>query len=336
MSDYVQAALYDPSEGFYQTGGGAGRAADFLTAAEVGPLFGAVIARAVDGWWRDFGFPRQFTVNEWGAGRGTLARAVFGAEPQVLRSGALRWYAIETSATQRAQHLKHPSLVSCATVPTEAALVGVVLANELLDNLPFDLYERRGDEWFELRVMGGDELDQFATVGVALTETSVGEELDSFFGGPVPEGVRVVRQLAARKWLRQALGSLHAGRIVVFDYGATTEELAVRGGWLRTHLDHTADDSDRWLCDPGAYDITADVATDQLELVREVDSNRAQADFLRVHGIERLVVEGKQKWQESAHVGDLAALQARSRIREAEALCDPTGMGAFRVLEWLI
>lgn len=336
VSEYVQAALYDPNEGFYQTGGGAGRAADFLTAAEVGPLFGAVIARAVDAWWGDCGFQRRFKVYEWGAGKGTLARAVLAAEPQVLRSGALRWYAIEMSATQRAQHLKHSSLISCAALPTGAAQVGVVLANELLDNLPFDLYERRGNEWLELRVTHGTDPREFATVGVALADASVGEELDSYFAESPPEKVRVVRQLAARRWLSQALESLHAGRVVVFDYGGTTEELAARGGWLRTHLGHIANDSDRWLRDPGAYDITADVATDQLELLREIDSNRTQAEFLRAHGIDRLVAEGKQKWQESAHIGDLAALQARSRIREAEALCDPSGMGAFRVLEWLI
>ena len=35
-------------------------------------------------------------------------------------------------------------------------------------------------------------------------------------------------------------------------------------------------------------------------------------------------------------LGDLSALRARSRIREAEALLDPTGLGSFRALEWLI
>ena len=37
---------------------------------------------------------------------------------------------------------------------------------------------------------------------------------------------------------------------------------------------------------------------------------------------------------ERAAIGDLAAVRARSRITEAEALCDPAGLGAFRVLEW--
>ena len=48
VSEFVDAALYDPRDGFYMSGGRAGRSGDFLTAPEVGPLFVAVIARALD------------------------------------------------------------------------------------------------------------------------------------------------------------------------------------------------------------------------------------------------------------------------------------------------
>jgi hypothetical protein len=40
-------------------------------------------------------------------------------------------------------------------------------------------------------------------------------------------------------------------------------------------------------------------------------------------------------WSERAGVGDLTALRARSRIREAEALVAGDGLGSFRVLEWV-
>jgi len=35
-------------------------------------------------------------------------------------------------------------------------------------------------------------------------------------------------------------------------------------------------------------------------------------------------------------VGDLEALKHRSRVTEVEALTDPAGLGAFRVLEWVL
>ncbi len=337
VSEYVEAALYDDREGFYQSGGRAGRRGDFLTSPEVGPLFGAVVARAVDDWWRDLGRPTPFRVYEWGAGPGTLARAVIAAEPEAARAEALTWYAIERSEVQRAQHPEHRWLVSSATGPTGPAAAGVVIANELLDNLGFDLFSRRGGKWFELRIREGSGPGEFATVAVPVTGASpVAEELDTLLGSTDTEGMLVARQAAASEWLADALASLHTGRVVVFDYGASTAELAARGGWLRTHSAHSGGDSNRWLRDPGTCDITVDVAFDQLELIRKADSVRAQAEFLRAHGIDELVAKGARRWQESAHIGDLSALRARSRTREAEALLDPTGLGAFRAMEWLI
>jgi SAM-dependent MidA family methyltransferase len=48
FGDYMEAALYDERAGFYGAHGSAGRRGDFLTSPEVGPLFGAVLARALD------------------------------------------------------------------------------------------------------------------------------------------------------------------------------------------------------------------------------------------------------------------------------------------------
>jgi hypothetical protein len=73
------------------------------------------------------------------------------------------------------------------------------------------------------------------------------------------------------------------------------------------------------------------VAVDQLP---PPTSNIAQADWLRAHRLDDLVEEGRKVWAERAHLGDLEAMKARSRVSEAEALTDPAGLGAFRVLEW--
>jgi hypothetical protein len=60
----------------------------------------------------------------------------------------------------------------------------------------------------------------------------------------------------------------------------------------------------------------------------------AQAEFLRRHSIDALVAEGRAEWQRAAAHPDLAAMTMRSRVREAEALLDPSGLGGFSVLEW--
>ena len=63
-------------------------------------------------------------------------------------------------------------------------------------------------------------------------------------------------------------------------------------------------------------------------------TTKTQADWLRHHGIDELVAEGRRVWDERAHVGDLAAVRMRSRVTEAEALLEPGGLGGFTVAEW--
>ena len=334
----MELALYDPEHGFYAAHGSAGRRGDFITSPEVGPLFGAVVARALDSWWHEAGSPDPFVVVEAGAGAGALARSVLAAAPAcaptlryvlVERSARLRkrhgeYLALESSAhafapdreeddhDERPLHLPTgPIVVSLSELPRVAA--NAVIANELLDNLPVDLLERSGDRTCEVRVgLDGDRL----------TEVLVPSELS------IETGREPVQNAAAR-WVHDARDI--GGRVVVIDYADTTASMAARPwtDWLRTYREHHRGSDP--LTDLGAQDITCEVAVDQLP---PPTSNTAQADWLRLHGIDDLVEEGRAVWAERAHLGDLEAVKARSRVSEAEALTDPFGLGAFRVLEW--
>jgi SAM-dependent MidA family methyltransferase len=327
-SAFVEAALYDERAGFYATHGSAGRRGDFLTSAEVGPLFGAVVANALDRCWQELGGPERFRVVECGAGRGTLARTVVAAAPQC--AGALEYVLVERSARLRGEHPSGSPWRSLDTMPDDAA-PGVVLANELLDNLAFDVVEWHDGRWHEVRVALG--AGGFVEVRVELARPL--EALPPEVLPPLPaEGARVPVQSEAAAWLRAALGRLTSGRVVVIDYADTTRSLALRPwrDWLRTYRGHERGGDP--LDAPGTQDVTCEVDVDQLAAVRPFDRRRTQAEYLRAHDIDRLVEEGRRTWQERAHIADLAALRARSRVREAEALLDPAGLGAFSVLEW--
>ena len=271
VSEYVQACLYDNESGFFIRGGQAGgRAGDFLTAPEVGPLFGAVLARTLDAWWADLGSPEPFIVIEWGAGPGTLARAVLAAQPRCVSAGALRWVALEISLSQRVRHPRHPLVTSAALVSEalpDGAAAGVVLANEFLDNLPFDIVQRTGDGWNELRVgfsaagvdgseAGADVLgvsgaDVLCTRSAFAHDTRKPDQHPAGAGGfalvPVNASAELVAGLpdvaadvaagmclpvqgAARRWVSEAHNVLREGWIAAFDYGADTAELALRAG----------------------------------------------------------------------------------------------------------
>jgi len=346
FSTVMDLALYDPKHGFYASGGSAGRRGDFITSPEVGPLFGAVVARALDTWWEELGCPDPYVVVEGGAGVGTLALAVLAAAPRC--APALRYVMVERSAVLRTRSGEHLALAEASTAlgvdgPVVVSLselpagphTGLVIANELLDNLAFDLVVRTADGWGEVRV-GADESGALNRHVVPAGERLASAGLT--VASDVEVGTVLPIQMQAADWVADALDVVDSGRVVAIDYAVRrTVELADRGaeGWLRTFRGHErVGDS---LVELGTADITADVCLDQIEhVVGPAASILTQADWLRGHGIEELVEEGRRTWEGSAAVGDLAALKARSRVREAEALLDPDGLGAFLVAEWLV
>ncbi|MFZ9697605.1 MAG: SAM-dependent methyltransferase [Ilumatobacteraceae bacterium] len=317
---FIEIALYG-EHGFYATSGAAGRRGDFITSAEVGPLFGAVIARALDAWWREMGEPDDFTVVEAGAGPGTLARAILAAAPMCLEKG--RYIAVEVSAAQRTHH--PDGIESRATLP-DGPINGVVLANELLDNLPFDLVVFDG-AWREARV--AVDRDRFVEVLTPLAE------VPAYLPSKAPHGARAPIQTGVHRWLNEAMMLLGAGRMLLFDYCTPlTAQAAVSPWreWLRTYVGHER--GGHYLLQPGGQDITNQVMIDQLSLVAEPESIRTQAQFLHLWGIDELIDEGRRAWEAAAARPDVAAMKMRSRISEADALLDPSGLGAFSALTY--
>jgi SAM-dependent MidA family methyltransferase len=215
-------------------------------------------------------------------------------------------------------------------------MTGVVIANELLDNLPVRIVERRDGAWSEVLVALG--------VDDALIETSVpasgalATEADLVVADAVvADGTRLPVPERIVEWLDDVAALLHRGEVVIVDYAAPAAELASRGqdGWLRTYREH--DRGGAPLADPGSQDITADVPIEFVVHAAQragfsVVSDESQAEALGSVGIDDLVVVGAAIWRARAHLGDLEAIAGRSRAAEAAALTDPSGLGAHRVI----
>jgi SAM-dependent MidA family methyltransferase len=245
---------------------------------------------------------------------------------------ALRYVAVERSAALRT--LAGDRLAGLADVVAdlpEGRFDGVILANELLDNLPFRLLQRTGDtspgqDRADRHQLGWAEVFVDGNLAEVLAPTAaVDLAPDALVGARIP------LQDQARAWVDDAIGRIRRGRVVVVDYADTTSSMAARPWtkWVRTYRGHGR--AGHPLVDLGTSDITCEVAVDQLP---PATLDRAQAEFLQAHGLDELVAAARREWTERAHIGDLQALKARSRVTEAAALTDPSGLGAFRVLEW--
>jgi SAM-dependent MidA family methyltransferase len=337
----METALYG-DDGFFTAGKGARR--DFVTSPEVGSLFGACVARALDAYWHTLDEPDPLLVVEAGAGTGRLAREVLRAEPDCLH--ALRYVLVERSERLRAEQRARlpldppdealgpfvraseeetavpvtsagPVFASLAEMPAVQGGAAVVLANELLDNLPFGIAEWDGERWLEVRV--GLDGDRFVEVLLPMPEP---------LSLAVPAGTRVAVPRGLRAWFAECDQVLRHGFVVLIDY--MTDESALH---VRTYRGHTQGDDP--LVAPGTQDITADVVVGQLLAAAggfALALHTTQSAWLRELGIDDLADEGARQWREGAHRGDLDALAGRSRVHEAEILTDPAGLGAHRVV----
>jgi SAM-dependent MidA family methyltransferase len=263
----MQLALYHPEHGYYaRAPQRSGRAGDFYTSVDVGPLFGETIAAQLAEMWtllRSMGIDR-FDVVEVGAGNGRLARDVMDAAARdfpalydatrlilVERSGAAR----NAQADQLGPHVNRLHAMQ-PTLPS--TVTGVIYANELLDAFPVHVVTRTPEGLQEIAVS-----EREGTLVETFIPLSTPALLDFVraSGAAIEVGARIEVPLAALQWVAQASAALSSGFLLLFDYGGEASQRytpARAGGTLTTYQQHRSA-ADGWLTDPGERDLTADV-----------------------------------------------------------------------------
>ncbi len=314
---FMSLALYEP-EGFF--GGDVLRsekAGDFLTSPEVSRLFGETLAAWVESVRERIGEP--FQLVEVAAGSGSLLGPLLGE----LDVDAM---AVEVSPAARATL----SEIVDVSPDLPESIRGVVIANELLDNLPMALAQRVGQGWRERWV--GSEGDVLVFVDAEPRPEVLGW-LDRY-AGPVAEDGWVEVQLEARDWLVDLLGRIEAGAILLIDYGDLADNLLSRrqDGTLRTYRAHHL--GPHPLDEPGETDITADVNFSALLDLHPHSVLHRQDDFLTLFGLrDRLSDLRRLELDETRAGNEAERLRLRTLKTEAETLLHPRGLGDFRVLE---
>jgi len=325
FDEYLEQVLYAPGLGYYSAGATKlGAAGDFITAPELSPLFGGCIARQCApllGAGRD--------LLELGAGSGALAEVLL---TRLAELAALpdRYLILETSADlrerQRTRLQRLPAelrqRVQWLDALPQRALLGVILANEVADALPFQCFAKRSDGFEELGVsLDHSGAPQWSARPASAALRGELERIDASLAQPFAAGFRGELCLRLEPWIAGLAGALESGALLLFDYGLGRDELyhpQRDSGTLRCHFRHRAHD-DPFL-HPGLQDITAWVDFTRLAEAAaaadlEVAGYCTQAAFLLGGGIDA----------ELARAGD--ALEHARLASEARQLLLPGEMG---------
>ena len=319
---YMDRCLYG-TDGFFTAGRGSpGAGGDFVTSPEVSRHFGELMNRWVEG-----ATPRaESPLVEVGAGSGALL-ASMGSDRRPL-------YAVERSpAARRSIADRVPGVDVLATMEELPDIAhGAVIANELLDNLPFALARRTHDGWAEVGVDTDGE-------DIAWCDLPPRDDVVAWCGEffpDVPDGALVSAQLAAAAWVTDVIDRFGTLAMCIVDYAASSDELARRrpDEIVRAYQRHTAPQD--WLTRPGSTDITADVNADAVVgAVKRAGADvilTTQREFLLDHGAAAILESLLADEREAARQGRVMdQLAARSQRIDVEALLDPSGLGGFSV-----
>jgi SAM-dependent MidA family methyltransferase len=273
FAEFMQHALYAPGLGYYVSGTRKfGEGGDFVTAPEISPLFGKVLAMQTAAVLQQLEAPQIF---ELGAGSGALAATMLG---KLALMDALpdRYYILEVSADLRERQQERLE----EEVPDHAARVewlaelpenfsGVIIVNEVADALP---------------------VERFARNGGVLKQYRVSDDNGEFGWRQVDAPQRVIDRV-------RSLDCLREGLVFLFDYGVTRREYYAPDridGWLRCYFRHHAHNDPLIL--PGIQDLTASVdfsalAGAAVEAGAEIAGFVTQAHFLLSGGLQDELVD---------------------------------------------
>ncbi len=356
FADFMEAALYEPTLGYYATRAQLiGQTGDFFTAPHLAADFGELLAEQFVQMWSMLGQPALFTLIEMGAGQGLLAvdilRYLLDRYPEFCQ--CLDYQIVERSQALIAlqqQHLRpfQPYIQvrwsDLTTIPTDS-ITGCFFSNELVDAFPVHRVRFAQGHLWEIYVTTEDPDGQLSYPEALFREVEdvlSTPELDRYFSEvnvhfttpPYPEGYTTEVNLSAIAWLEQVARCLHQGFVLTIDYGYSAERYyhPVRSeGTLQCYYRHRAHGNPYLYL--GQQDITAHVDFTTLEQKGmayglQLLGRVPQSLFLMALGLGDRIAALSQ-----SESRDRQEIQAILRRREAlHSLINSLGMGNFWVM----
>jgi SAM-dependent MidA family methyltransferase len=351
VAAFMELALYDTEIGYYaRAPRRSGRAGDFFTSVDVGPLFGQLLAVQLAEMFAilESGIPEsripnpesRFDLVEAAAGDGRLSADILDAarsrHPSLYE--AVRLHLVETSPSardaQRATLGEAGDRLASSSPRLPASFEGVLIANELLDALPVHQVVMRDEGLQEVYVDTPPDRGPARQLMTREGPPST-PELETYLarlGVVLEPGWRAEINLQAVDWIRDAARRLRRGFIILIDYGHDARALyspTHAQGTLTTFARHTMAGPESagtppWLQQPGEQDITAHVDFTSVRAAAEAEGLRTLGFLDQTYFLLGILTGCRESFAGSAI--DMADLANDSR--HLKMLLMPGGLGS--------
>ncbi len=263
FEQFMQAALYEPGLGYYDTKTVFGEKGDFVTASELGPWLSLAMADLIYNAWQQMDEPNDWVLIEQGSGSGQQLAALLDILDQLSMHPPVMVISVEHCAQLRERqsqlyaerHLDVRLVASLDEI--EASEHVIYYSNELPDAFPVSCFHYKDGDFYERSV--GLQEDVFCWIDAEQPmqqKPDIAPELIEAW----PESYKSEWNPALSGWQRQLSGIIKSGFIFTVDYGYSHQEYYRQArveGSLLAHIGQSA--TDDVLVLPGSRDITAHV-----------------------------------------------------------------------------
>ncbi len=291
FEEFIDFVMYKPELGYYSAGAEKiGYSGDFTTAPEISKLFGMALANQITPILDHF---QCRSIIEIGAGTGKLAFDII-SQLNEYQVNFDHYYILELSADlkQRQQSmLSHlPKKVFNKIVWLDSATMdpinGVIIANEVIDALPFTRFKVHNGQIYELGICYKDNelIEQSRLADELLTDLVL--RISKEIGITFDDGYTSEIRINFKRWFRAIESMLSSGAMFFVDYGYSRQEYydpTRTNGSMICHYRNVAHEDP--LSHLGIQDISASVdfsllADVALQRNIEVGFFTSQSDFL--------------------------------------------------------
>ena len=348
FSQFMDLALYSPKLGYYTSGTSKfGLGGDFVTAPEISHLFGATLGKTIAPI-LDFFSSKQSSSNilEFGAGSGKLCTdillylkdiqqlpykyLILDVSPDLIdrQKNTLESFLIHHEITTSIEWVND--------VPND--FKGIILANEVLDAIPFDLIIFQQGKWYYQGVKINPEAHSpsFSDHWLYATGPEVPQDILPQYlkesNVLYPENYVTEIHPRSHAWVKMIAEKLSEGIFIAIDYGFPESEYyhpqRTQGTHIAHHQHHSIPDM---FYLPGFCDLTSHVEWTSLNRVAaqsgmDLIHYQSQGAYLLHAGIGDLFLEQVNPLDSKRYISESHAFQ--KLISEAE-------MGElFKIIAW--